>query len=334
MTAVREARVDPAGRPLEGRRRQAFQALGIVLLWIVLMGATFALAREYSGYALVVLGFLSWPATEAVAGKKGLVWTGSAMGIVGALTVGLGLSVITPEMRVAPMPLKFAVVSGAAAFVMGFFMLRFRLPGLVSPTVTFTIVALFFAIYGADPAKLAEVEGLSARGVLAAMLSTPIAIAIFTIFSLASITGGRWLDLNGDDFGLAAARPLHLIGIGVFGLILARGLAMLPQPLDMITLAAAWIAAVIWALRLNRFAVMVTAHVAMAKSTFLAFGAVLGFTFTGRDWWWALPTLIGGALVVWPFLHERAMRHDFILGPGGKAPTPREWRWWRYWPYS
>ena len=35
---MKPARVDPAGRPLENRRRQGVQALGIVLGWIVLVG--------------------------------------------------------------------------------------------------------------------------------------------------------------------------------------------------------------------------------------------------------------------------------------------------------
>ena len=37
MRAARVARVDPAGRPLEGRRRQGLQAVGIVFVWIALV---------------------------------------------------------------------------------------------------------------------------------------------------------------------------------------------------------------------------------------------------------------------------------------------------------
>ena len=87
---------------------------------------------------------------------------------------------------------------------------------------------------------MGEVEGFSARGVLAAMLSSPWAVAAFASLSAGAVAGGRWLDLNGDDFGLAAARPLHLIGIGILALVVGRWLALLPAPIDIAALAAAW----------------------------------------------------------------------------------------------
>lgn len=330
----RAPRVDPAGRPLEGRRRQALQGLAIVVLWVALMAGVFRVAGEFTGACLVALALLTWPAAEVVAGRRGLVWTGSALGIVGALTLGLGLSVVTPEMRAAPVPVQFAVVSGSSAAMMGFFALRFRLPGLISPTITFTIVALFFAIYGSDPARLAEVEGLSARGVLAAMLSSSFALAVFGVFSAGLVAGGRWLDLNGDDFGLAAARPLHLIGAAILALVAARLLALLPVAWDLAGLVLAWVVAALWSLRINRFAVMVAAFLAMAKPTLVALGALAGFAFTRADWAWALPGLLAVSFAIWPLMHREGMRRGFILGPGGHAPVPGDWWWWRYWPYA
>lgn len=330
MTVARSPRVDPAGRPLEGRRRQALQAGAIVVVWVALMAAIFRIAGDATGLCLLAIGILSWPATDVVAGRKGLVWTGSALAIVGALSVGMGLSALTSEMRHAVPSLRFAVVTGASALVMGALMLRHRLPGLVSPTVTFTIVALFFGLYGADPARLAEVEGFSARGILAAMLQSPWAVAIFVTLSGSAVLAGRWLDLNGDDFGLAAARPLHLIGIGILALVIGRWLAMLPAPADLVALVAAWLAATVWALRINRFAVMVTAQLAMAKPLFLA----AGFVPAREDWLWLLPTLLIAQFLAWPRLHAAAMDRSFIRGPGGRAPRPQEWRWWRYWPYA
>ncbi|HUF86017.1 MAG TPA: hypothetical protein VMM59_01440, partial [Thermohalobaculum sp.] len=172
---MRPARVDPAGRPLEGRRRQGLQALGIVLGWLVVLSLVIWATRG-DGPArtaapvpwLLGLGVLAWVAAEHVAGRRGLVWPGSALAIVGPLSVGMGLSLITPELRAAPVELRMAVISGTSALMMALFLFRFRLPGLVSPVVTFSIVALFLGIFGADPVRLAEVEGFSPRGILAA----------------------------------------------------------------------------------------------------------------------------------------------------------------------
>lgn len=337
----RQPRVDPAGRPLEGRVRQGFQAVGIVLLWIFVCGFVFWVTGggptgrgSATGPAMIALGVLCWAGAEVVAGRRGLVWPGSALGIVGALSVGLGVSALTPELRASPVTVQLTVISGVAAVLMGIFLFRYRLPGLVSPTVTFTIVALFLGLYGTDPAKIAEVEGFSPRGVLAAMLDIPLVVLGVAALGLAAVAAGRRLDLHGDDFGLAAARPLHLIGAGVFCLIAGRWIAALPQPLDWLAFAALWVAAGLWALRINRVAVMVTAHLAMTKPTFTAFGEPWGFVFQPVDWQWALPVVLTAGFAIWPFMHEAGLRRGFILGPGGKIPTRGKGFWWRYWPYS
>ncbi len=331
---MRPARVDPAGRPLEGRRRQAAQAGAIVAGWIALVTAILWGAPEAPAPWLISIGVLAWAGCEHIAGRRGLVWPGSALAIVGALSAGMGLSLVTPEMRAAPETLRGAVVAGSAAMLMMLFLFRFRLPGLVSPVVTFTIVALFLGIYGADPGRLAEVEGFSPRGILAAMLEAPLVVGGVLLLSAGAVALARWLDLNGDDFGLAAARPLHVIGAGVLALILGRWLALAPAPLDLAVLALAWGVAALWALRINRIGVMLTAQLAMAKPAILALAAVVGFTFTRADWAWALPLIVAAGIGAWPWLHERALRRGWILGPGGRIPQPRPNWWWRYWPYA
>ncbi len=336
---MRVARVDPAGRPLEGRRRQALQALGIVAGWIALV---VAIMRATGGAAggpasvpwLLATGVAAWAAAEHVAGRRGLVWPGSALGIVGPLSVGLALSIVSPEMRAAPPAFQMAVISGTAALGMCLFLFRFRLPGLVSPVVTFTIVALFLGLYGADPAHLREVEGFSPRGILAAMMSSPLAAASFLALSAAAVAGARWLDLNGDDFGLAAARPLHIAGMGVLALVVGRWLGMLPGPADAALLLAGWAAATVWALRINRIAVMYAALYASAKPLMLALGPLLGFAFARSDWGWLAPLILFGGMAIWPWMHERSLRRGWTLGPGGRIPQPRPNWWWRYWPYS
>lgn len=338
---MRPARVDPAGRPLEGRRRQGLQALGIVLGWLVVLSLVIWATRG-DGPArtaapvpwLLGLGVLAWVAAEHVAGRRGLVWPGSALAIVGPLSVGMGLSLITPELRAAPVELRMAVISGTSALMMALFLFRFRLPGLVSPVVTFSIVALFLGIFGADPVRLAEVEGFSPRGILAAMLEAPLVVAGVLALAGGAVFLARWLDLNGDDFGLAAARPLHVIGAGIFALILGRWLALAPAPLDLAVLALAWAAAALWALRINRISVMLAAQLAMAKPTAVAVFALLGHAFSRADWAWLIPLIVAGGIALWPWLHERALRRGWILGPGGRIPQPRPNWWWRYWPYA
>lgn len=336
---MRPARVDPAGRPLEGRRRQGIQALGIVAGWIGVMLAIFWATggQDRNGAAapwLLATGVVSWALAEYVAGRRGLVWPGSALGIVGPLSVGLGLSVITPGMRAAAPEEQMAVIAGASALLMCLFLFRFRLPGLVSPVVTFSIVALFLGLYGADPDRLSEVEGFSPRGILAAMMRSPVWVAGFGALSAAAVIAARRLDLKGDDFGLASARPLHLIGAGVLALVVGRGLALLPRPLDLSLLIIEWIAIAVWALRINRIGVMFTAWLAMTRPIVIAVIGPMGLYLERADWVWILLGIIGFGMAAWPWMHEQSLQRGWTLGPGGRIPQPRNNWWWRYWPYA
>ena len=335
----RVARVDPAGRPLEGRRRQGIQAIGIVVGWIFLVSmilwATGGTRQSAAPVPWMLgMGVLAWALAEQVAGRRGLVWPGSALAIVGSLSMGLGASIITPELRLGQPEMRLAIISGVAAICMFGYLFRFRLPGLVSPVVTFSIIALFLGFYGLDPARVAELEGFSPRGILAAMLSSKVAVVCFTTLSTAAVFAARWLDLKGDDFGLAAARPLHLVGAGVLALIVGRWLSMLPAPLDGIMLVAAWAGVTVWSLRINRIGVMFTAILAMAKPTIVALGVTFGFTFERSDWGWYFPLILVAVIAIWPWLHEQSLRRNWTLGPGGRIPTPRNNWYWRYWPYS
>jgi hypothetical protein len=200
--------------------------------------------------------------------------------------------------------------------------------------VTFTIVALFLGLYGADPERLREVEGFSPRGILAAMMRSPVWVAGFGLLSAAAVATARRLDLKGDDFGLASARPLHVIGAGVLALVVGRGLALLPQPLDLILLTAEAAVVVLWALRINRIGVMFTAHLAMTRPLVLAITGPLEITLGRGDWAWILIAICLTGFAAWPTLHEQSLRHNWTLGPGGRIPQPRANWWWRYWPYA
>jgi hypothetical protein len=109
---------------------------------------------------------------------------------------------------------------------------------------------------------------------------------------------------------------------------------MLPGPLAAVMLAVAWAVATIWALRINRIAVMYAAVYASAKPMMLALGALLGFSFVRSDWSWLAPLILFGGMAIWPWMHERSLRRGWTLGPGGRIPQPRPNWWWRYWPYA
>jgi hypothetical protein len=335
-TTMRAPRVDPAGRPLEGRARQAALAGGILAAWLA---AIVALAPLMAGAppslrsaTLAVLSALIWLVTEDVGGRRGLVWPASALAIAGSLSLGFAAVSAVPGLRAAPPAETVAIISGGAAVGMAAFLFRFRLPGLVSPVITFSLVALFLAVMGTD--GLGRVEGLSARGVLAALIDVPWVAALAGLAGAAGVAFARRLDFGKDDFGLASARPLHVVGAGVAALVAGRAAAVLPAGLDLAALAAIWAAAFLWALRINRVAVLVAIHLGSGKPLVLAVAAPLGLM-PGPAGWTAL--FVGALLAdlaLWLPLHRMSVARGWTLGPGGRPPRPRAGWLWRYWPYA
>jgi len=333
--------IDPSGRPLKRAGFEAAYALGLVIGWVILMGALFALigqnqaaAGPWPSAAFCAVGVLAWALAEIVAGRQHLVWPGSALGIVGPLSVGFAVALSTPELREGPHLTRIAVVATVAGIGMIPFLFRFRLPGLVSPIITFSLVGLFLGLYGADMERLKEVEGFSPRGLVAALMTEPLFGALFGVMALGATWMARKLDLSGDNFGLAAARPLHLVGGGVVALVLGRILAELPHPADLIALSLAWIGAMVWTMRVNRVAVMFAAHFAMAKPMIYAATEPFGITLSLREWSLVLTYILLFDMLIWPFLHLLSARIGFTLGPGGRAPPDRSGAMWRYWPYA
>ncbi|MEM7509006.1 MAG: hypothetical protein AAF415_19965 [Pseudomonadota bacterium] len=338
----RERLIDPAGRPLNRPGYEAALALSLVFTWIVLVAfilwvTSFGKGMVGTGPSpwLFGIGILTWIGAEDVAGRRNLIWPGSALGIVGPLSVGFAAALATPDMRDAPFEVHIAIVSGVSAALMLCFLFRFRLPGLVSPVVTFSIVALFLTIYGTDPERLREVEGFSPRGIIAALLNQPLFASAFGILGLWAAFMARRLDIHGDDFGLASARPLHLIGCGVTALIAGRLMSMLPTPLDIVLLSSAFIAAAVWTMRINRVAVMVACHLAMAKPLMLSITQPLGIELSLEQWSSVILAIIVVDLAIWPFLHMYSQAKGWTLGPGGRIPPTDRKGWiWRYWPYA
>jgi len=337
----KEMMIDPSGRPLENAGFEAAYALAIVVAWVVIVGAIFAFlgqteaeAGPWPSAALLVLTGVSWGLAEVIARRQGLIWPGSALGIVGPLSLGYAVALSTPELREGPFQDRLAMVAFTAGLAMVPFLFRFRLPGLVSPIITFTLFGIFLSLYGTNMEKLREVEGFSPRGIIAALLTEAWVGILFGVLAFSATVMARRLDLRGDNFGLAAARPLHLIGAGIVALVAGRVLALLPGPFDLITLGLAWLAAIAWTMRVNRVAVMFACHFAMAKPAVFAITERMGVTLTLEQWSILLTYVILFDMLIWPFLHYWSAKIGWTLGPGGRAPPDRPGALWRYWPYA
>lgn len=342
----RQATMDPMGRPIEGKRRQAITSLSIVVSWIcctfLIFWATRGAGPAFSAQFFAGMACVAWLCAEAFGTRRQLVWPTSALAIAGSLSLGFSVGLATSHLREPDIVAGIAIITGVSALSMSTYLFRFRLPGLVSPIITFSIISLFLTSYGLESEGLSRVEGLSPRGILAALISSPIWMTLFGAFGLTALVLARWLDLKGDDFGLACARPLHLVGAGISALIAGRLLGQLPLPWDLLGLTALWIGGMFWATRINRFAVMVAIHLAIARPFILGFSALFGtnsLTMWRPDfaeWSMLLTGIIVIDLVLWPFLHQISLSRGWTLGPGGRIPKPREGMgiWWRYWPYA
>jgi len=334
--------IHPSGRPVKGVGTEAAFSFAMVLIWVVLMAAVFALmagnpagAGLWPTFTLVGFFCLCWAFAEVVVGRWRLIWPGSALGLLGPLSLGFAVALSTPELRAAQPLHHIALVSIVAGVGMIPFLFRFKLPGLVSPIITFSLVGLFLELYGADMNRLKQMEGFSPRGIIAALLNEPIFMALFGVLSAAAAVYARRLDMKGGNFGLAAARPLHLIGGGVAVLIAGRVLGWLPNPLNIGTLSLLWIAAHLWGLRVNRVGVQIAMHFAMVKPLVHAIIDPMGLTMTIQDWSWLLTGLLIFDLALWPIGHKWSRSLNWTLGPGGKRPPLDRPGWkWRYWPYA
>ena len=336
--------IDPSGRPLKRAGLEAVFAIGLLIAWAVVMGGVFHLmgrgeemARAVAWPTLGLAGLtcLCWWFAEIVARKWRLIWPGSALGLIGPLSLGYAVALSTPELRMGPFLPRLALISLVAGLAMIPFLFRFRLPGLVSPIMTFTLVGVFLSVYGADMAMMREIEGFSPRGIIAALMTEPHLIALFGLLAVAATVGARHLDLKGENFNLAAARPLHLIGGGVVALVTGRLIAFLPQPVDLALFAIAWMLAWVWVLRINRVAVLFAMHFAMVKPIVLSLQELFGFTLGFADWTVLLVVILIVDLALWPRAHKLSRRLDWTLGPGRiKPPLARKGWLWRYWPYA
>ena len=315
-------------------------SLSILVSWFCMMVLVFW-ATHGSGPGLQARFFwgiavFAWLAAEAFGGRRAMIWPASALALAGSLSLGFGMGLSYSVTHGPNVIQATMVISAFASASMLAYLFRFRLPGLVSPIITFSIIALFLSIYGVDAEGLRQVEGLSPRGILAALIANPLWMALFGSLALGAVVLARWLDLNGDDFGVASARPLHLVGAGVVALIAGRMLGWLPAPLALLPLLAVWFGAYAWALRINRVAVLIAIHFAIAKPLVATISVLFlsGFKPGVSDWTLILTAIFVADLVLWFRLHKFWLDRNWILGPGGRIPRPRKGWMWRYWPYA
>ena len=337
-TPLRKPRVDAAGRPLEHRVMQAITAIAIVIAWVfcatVIMRSLHGNDPAVPARALATVAVSAWLITEFVGGSRGLVWPASALGITGSISLGIAVAIATPELRASSGATKLSIIAGVSSLSMIMYLFRFRLPGLVSPVITFGVVALFLTFYGINKQTMAQIEGFSPRGILAALMDSPLWASVFGLLAAAAVSTARRLDLEGDDFGLASARPLHLVGAGVLALVVGRGLYNLAYPSDALLLMLVWVVGMLWAFRINRVAVMIGIHLAIVKPLILSTAGPIGYQLGAYTWTAVFVGVTILDLAIWPWLHQISMRRGWTLGPGGRIPRERDGWMWRYWPYA
>lgn len=318
----------PVRRPPRNKGREIVLALMIGAAWF---GAAYlatggdprhTLDTGEGVAGLVALGIACWLAAELVSRRLLLLWPGSALGIFGPVAFGLAAAGGFPETRaMAPLE-QLPVIYGVCSGGMLLFLLRFRLPGLVSPIALSATLALFLWMTHGSPEALARVEGLTPRGILAALLDRPVVVAVFGTLSLGACWLGWRLDRKADYFGVEAARPLHIVGGGILALIAGKHAGMLPSGLDVAAILALFAGLLVWSLRIDRMAVFSTGTVAMTRPLFLALLEPFGTRLDFAQWGGVYTAMVGLAMIVWLLARRRAV----ALGWTRKVRNIR-WDW-------
>lgn len=321
-------------RPLHSWWRQAGLTLFVMVLWLAALKMVFNLfgdTRNPSADAvvpLVGLAIMTWPCAKFLMERYDYMWPTTMLGLLGPICFGFAVAFSTPELRALPPDRAMAVVAGVASIGMLAFLFRFTLAGLVSPVTTFAIVSVFLNIRGMSREALQSVEGFSPRGLLAGLIDHPLAAAGAGAVALCAVVIARWLEHHGNAFGVESARPLHLIGGGIVTLVAGRFAVMLPEPWAILMIAALFVISIVWALRVERIAVMLTCHVALVAPT-------LVILHDGRPAPDSIACLaavmVGVGLVIW----GRGRRHSVALGwTHQPRHIRRNWPDRVIWPYD
>lgn len=321
-------------RPLHSWWRQAGCTILMMILWLTALKIVFELfgdTRNPSADAvipLIGLAVMTWPVAKFFMDKWDYMWPATMLGLLGPICFGFAVAFSTEDLRALPPDQAMAVVAGAASIGMLVYCVRFTLAGLVSPIVTFAIVSVFLLIKGMSREALYSVEGFSPRGLLAGLIDHPLAALGAGIVAFIAVVVARWLELNGRAFGVESARPLHLIGGGIVALVAGRFALMLPAPLDKLALVALFLVVIVWALRIERIAVMLTCHVALVAPIMLT---IFGGRVPSEQILCVAAAVVGTGMVIW----GRGRRYSVALG-WTRQPRHirRNWPERVIWPYN
>ncbi|MGF1551603.1 MAG: hypothetical protein ACFBWO_03760 [Paracoccaceae bacterium] len=328
---------DPVHEPARDKRSEVKWTLAILGLWFGWAVLTFSVAGIGQGRTVVPIPFMlmagiaCWWGAERLVRDRGMVWPGSMLGLLGGASFALALSLATPGLRALPGLEYVTVIYSGTTLGMMVFAWRFRLAGLISPIVTFSVISLFLVFKGTDPEGWRAIEGISPRGFLAAFIDNPTNMAVFGTLAALAMWRARWLDLYGDWHALQAARPLHIIGAAIVALVAGRLAELLPTGATVTVLAVLYVAGFLWAMRIDRLPVLVAIWLAMARPLVDAL-AVL--TRSDLAWWEtgsAITIVTASGMVLWGWTRQR------VFVPIGWTLQPRHilrnWPERVIWPY-
>lgn len=327
LLAGRElAEASPVFEPERNKRAEVAWVNVIFFGWLAYVGAVFWSVGIGTGRTvapipfLVVAGIITWIMAEWLVRRRGMVWPGSMLGLLGPVSFALAFSLSTPGLRALPGLEYIMVVYGGTTVGMIIYAWRFRLAGLISPIVTFSVISLFLFFKGSKPENWATIEGFSPRGFLAAFIDSPLNMAFFGSLAALGMVKARRLDLEGDWFGLQAARPLHIICAAIVALVLGRIAEALPAGLDALALVVLFVAGFLWAMRIDRLPVLVAIWLAMARPLVVSVAELAGWSLDWRGLGWAITAVVAFGMVLWG-----RTRQSFFV-PIGWTMQPRHIR--------
>ncbi|MEO1318523.1 MAG: hypothetical protein AAFW01_18365, partial [Pseudomonadota bacterium] len=133
------ALADPVGEPQRNKKLEVFWVNVIFFGWIGYAAMTFAIAGIDVGRTttpipfMIAAGIVTWIMAEWLVRRRGMIWPGSMLGLLGPASFALALSLSTPTLRGLPGLEFITVIYSATTIGMMIYAYRFRLAGLISP---------------------------------------------------------------------------------------------------------------------------------------------------------------------------------------------------------
>lgn len=301
--------------------RQAALTFLILFAWIGAAGASLALGRAPgrtladAAPAFFLLAAISIPAASWLERTYRYTWPATMLALVGPISLGFGFKFMIPAIREMGQIESIVVVIVISTLAMLVCLFRFRLAGLVSPIATFAIIAAYLGTKGFERSGFERIEGLSPRGILAAIVDHPVAMATAGLGALALIALARQLEHYGGRFAIESARPLHLIGAAVVALAFSRGITTAPPDVAAAGLLVFYLCAVAWALHVDRIGVMLSAHLAMSGSMVKFVLESAGLELYLRDFIVCVIAVLAAGMVLWAAARPWAIRVGWTRRP-------------------